>query len=134
MPELRRVTSGIGSFCAHLFAWLFKRDENSVGRFLGFYIAEQSGDIAAIHSAAFDLHNDFFAMDRLALRQRFVSDSARNIFSFRFIEVKQSIDATICAFAFAFSRWSRADQRQRPMLELEFVELGYRFALSKSVG
>ena len=62
-------------------------------------------------------------MHRFAPRQWFFSDSARNVFSFCFVKVEQTIDAAICAFTFAFFQWSRADERQRPMLELEFVEL-----------
>src|SRR5205807_4788033 len=41
-----------------------------------------------------------------------------------FIEEQQTIDAAIGAFAFAFSQGARMDERERPMLELEFVVLG----------
>src|SRR5436190_10883132 len=62
-------------------------------------------------------------MDGFALWQRFFHDATGNVFALRFVEVEKSIDATVRTFAFAFFQWTRADQRQRPMLELEFVEL-----------
>ena len=68
VPELGCVATGIGGFGAHLFAWLFERDENPAGRFLILHVTEQRCDIAAIYSAAFDLHDDFLAVDRFAFR------------------------------------------------------------------
>src|SRR5438309_1472971 len=60
-------------------------------------------------------------MHRFATRQRFFHYATGNIFSFGFVIVEQAIDTAIRAFAFAFSQWPRTDERQRPMLKLEFV-------------
>src|SRR5438045_6126955 len=62
-------------------------------------------------------------MHGFALWQRFFHDATGNVFSLRFIKVEQTVHAAICAFAFAFPQRARADERQRPMLKLEFIEL-----------
>jgi hypothetical protein len=123
VPELGGVSAGIGDFGAHLFAWLLQRDQNAAGSFLILNVAEQGRDIAAIHSAAFDLDDDFFSMDRLGFRQRLFAHATGNLFSLGFVKVEKTIHASIGAFALAFFQRTRTNQRQRPMLKLEFVEL-----------
>src|SRR6266513_1906007 len=63
-------------------------------------------------------------MDWFAPWQRFFSYAARNVFALGLVEIKETIDAAVGAFSFAFFQWTCADERQRPMLELELVELG----------
>src|SRR5437660_11565384 len=62
-------------------------------------------------------------MHGFVLWQRFFHDATGNVFALRFVKVEKPIDATVCAFAFALFQRARTNQRQRPMLELEFVEL-----------
>src|SRR5260370_32503027 len=49
------------------------------------------------------------------------------ILSFGLVVIEKSIDTAICAFAFTLFQRTRADERQRPVLELEFVELSQAF-------
>src|SRR5439155_26785750 len=68
-------------------------------------------------------HDDLLAVDRFAFGQRFFFHATGNVFAFGFVKVEQSVDAAISAFAFAFFQRPRANERQRPMLKLELVEL-----------
>ena len=62
-------------------------------------------------------------MNGLALWERFLHHATGNVFALRFVKVEKSVNATIRPFAFAFFQWARTDERQGPMLKLEFVEL-----------
>jgi len=62
-------------------------------------------------------------MDGLSAGQRLLVYAARNVLSFGFVKVQKTIDSAIRAFTVAFFQWTRADERQGPVLELEFVEL-----------
>ena len=75
VPEFGTVPTGVCRFGAHLFGWFLKRDQNSAGCFLVFHIAKQCRHITAINPAAFDLDNDFLAVNW------FVTDGGRVFFN-----------------------------------------------------
>ena len=55
-----------GGFVAHGLGGFLQRDEDSGDKLLIVHIAEQRRHIRAVHAAAFDLHEDFFALLKIA--------------------------------------------------------------------